>query len=571
MKDYQYYNYKSDADEKGSTNTENNQEASYNEQPSSTYRQMGVGRTENIYGQSDADGAKTSFEQNRGSYGYGANTGYGPGAYGRTGGTSGNAFGQSAAGSSGNAFGQAAGASGSAYGSTNTGSFGSRAGATGGFGPSQQTHHGPFGHMGSFGHGGTGTPTGTKSTKPAPGFGGKVAKIAALGLAFGLAGGAAFSGVQMAANRLTGQTQQEAVTEAPAEHSSNNTVGKTAVSNATTVNDVSDIAKNVMPSIVQVSVMTVTEYRSWFGQVGEYESEGAGSGIIIDQDDDYLYISTNNHVVAGARELTITFCNDEAVEAEILGTDARTDLAVVKVKRKDIPQETMDAIKVATIGTSENLEVGSSVVVIGNALGYGQSVTTGVISALERDVELMGDDGTPINNQLIQTDAAVNPGNSGGALLNMNGEVIGVVSAKYADTEVEGMGYAIPISEASEIVSALIKGEDLNATVQGNGAYLGIAGVDVNKQTAQQYNMPTGVYVSQAIEGEGAEAAGIQKGDVITNFNGKEISSMKDIQNALAECNPGDTVSVTIQREGIMGYTEMEAQVTLTKVPQSDE
>ncbi|MBR1629515.1 MAG: trypsin-like peptidase domain-containing protein, partial [Lachnospiraceae bacterium] len=415
------------------------------------------------------------------------------------------------------------------------------------------------------------------TTKKSSGMGSKLGKAVALGLAFGLAGGVAFTGVSQVSNRLTANTAQEEIakpqetTPAASSDAGSNTIGNTAVSNATTVNDVSDIAQNVMPSIVQVSVMTVTEYRNWFGQVGEYESEGAGSGIIIDQDDDYLYIATNNHVVSGAKELTITFNNDEAVEAEILGTDSRTDLAVVKVKLKDIPKETMDHIKVATVGSSENLEVGSSVVVIGNALGYGQSVTTGVISALERDVELMSDDGTPISNRLIQTDAAVNPGNSGGALLNMNGEVIGVVSAKYADTEVEGMGYAIPISDASEIITGLIKGEDVSAAAKGNGAYLGIAGVDVNEQTARQYNMPTGVYVSQAVEGKGAEAAGIQKGDVITKFNEKKISSMRDIQDALAECMPGDTVKITIQREGIMGYTEMEADVELSTAPEDKE
>lgn len=417
-------------------------------------------------------------------------------------------------------------------------------------------------------------PVPPKKEKKKSDFGGKVAKAMALGLAFGLVAGTAFTGVTQVSNRLLGtnevkvESAKESTSGGKTLSSSDGKLDSTAVSTATTVTDVSDIAENVMPAIVQVSVMTVTEYQNWFGQIGQFESEGAGSGIIISQDDDYLYIATNNHVVSGAKELTITFNNDEAVEAEIQGTDVNTDLAVVRVKIKNISDETMKAIKVATIGSSEDLAVGSSAVVIGNALGYGQSVTTGVISALEREVELEAEDGTVITNRLIQTDAAVNPGNSGGALLNMNGEVIGVVSAKYADTEVEGMGYAIPITEASEIITSLMNGESVqNEKTVGNGAYLGIAGVDVNDETAQQYNMPTGVYVSQVIVDSGAAAAGIEKGDVITNFNGKNISSMKEIQNALAECSPGDTVTVTVSRESILGYAESQLQVTLTEIP----
>ena len=441
---------------------------------------------------------------------------------------------------------------------------------------SEYGSYNPYGDTGNDGSNSGPTPP-PKKPKKSSGFGGKLARAAALGLTFGLVAGVGFTGVTKVSDRLTdtaGQIKSEASDEKAGKgeelslNSSNGRLDTTAVSTATTVTDVSDIVENVMPAIVQVSVMTVTEYQNWFGQVGRFESEGAGSGIIISQDDKYLYIATNNHVVSGAKELTITFNNDEAVEAEIQGTDPNTDLAVVRVKVKDVPEETLNEIKVATIGSSENLSVGSSAVVIGNALGYGQSVTTGVISALGRDVELQAEDGTVITNQLIQTDAAVNPGNSGGALLNMNGEVIGVVSAKYADTDVEGMGYAIPITEASEIITSLMNGEDVqNEATAGNGAYLGIAGVDVNAQTAAQYNMPTGVYVSQVITDSGAEAAGIQKGDVITGFNGQSIASMKEIQNALAQCSPGDQVTVTVARESIMGYAESQVQVTLTEIP----
>ena len=413
--------------------------------------------------------------------------------------------------------------------------------------------------------------------KKSSGFGSKLVKATALGLAFGLAGGAAFAGVNGVTGMLS-STKAPIALEKSSDHAKGDDVslsksdGKldsTAVSTATTVTDVSDIVDNVMPSVVQVSVMTVTEYQNWFGQIGRFESEGAGSGFIISEDDKYIYIATNNHVVSGAKELTITFNDDTAVEGEIQGTDPDTDLAVVKVKLKDIPDETMKVIKVATIGDSKNLAIGSSAVVIGNALGYGQSVTTGVISALEREIELQGDDGTIITNKLIQTDAAVNPGNSGGALLNMNGEVIGVVSAKYADTDVEGIGYAIPITEASQIITGLMNGKDADdeEVAEGNGAYLGIAGVDVNEQTASQYDMPTGVYVSQVIADSGAEAAGIQKGDVITSFNGQKITSMKEIQNAIAKCSPGDEVSVSVYRQSIMGYAESQVNVTLTTIP----
>lgn len=402
-------------------------------------------------------------------------------------------------------------------------------------------------------------------------FGTKLAKVTALGLAFGLVSGATFTGVSHVSDKLLGTenkaTQTSASTTKKTLSTSEGVVDSTAVSTATTVTDVSDVVDNVMPAIVQVSVMTVTEYQNWFGQTNEYETAAAGSGIIISQDSDYLYIATNNHVVSGARELTITFSNDKAVEAEIQGTDADSDLAVVKVKISDIDEDTLETIKVATIGSSDGLEVGSSAIVIGNALGYGQSVTTGVISALDRDVTFQGENGGYITNQLIQTDAAVNPGNSGGALLNMNGEVIGVVSAKYSDTDVEGMGYAIPITEASEIITSLMNGESVTSadSAASNGAYFGINGVDINETTAQQYDMPSGVYVSQVIKGSGADDAGIKKGDVIVQMDGKSVTSMEEVKTILAECKPGDTITVKVAREAMTGYKEKDFNVTLTE------
>lgn len=392
-------------------------------------------------------------------------------------------------------------------------------------------------------------------------------KTVAVALVFGLVAGGVFQGVNYVASKTLGTSQSTSTTTATTLTSNEGKVGSTATSTAVTVNDVSDIAENVMPAIVQVTNMSIVEYRSWFGQNYQQESESAGSGIIISQDDNYLYIATNNHVVEGASTLTITFCDEAAVEAEIQGTDANTDLAVVKVKVSDVSEDTLSAIKVATLGSSEDLKVGSSTVVIGNALGYGQSVTTGVISALERDVTFENSDGSTITQTLLQTDAAVNPGNSGGALLNMNGEVIGIVSAKYSDTDVEGMGYAIPISTASQVIESLISGQpvssdDEETQTTGNGAYLGIAGVDLDSQTAYQYNMPTGVYVAQVVSGSGSEAAGIEKGDVITAFNDTEITSMAELQELLAACNPGDTVSVSYAKAS-NNYAITTVQVTL--------
>ena len=394
-------------------------------------------------------------------------------------------------------------------------------------------------------------------------LGKKFVKAIALGLTFGLVAGAGFEGAgYLTGKALDTDTKKEISLEKELAESnkenkqtaSSKEIESTAVSTATAIDDVSELAENVMPSIVAVTTVTVTEYRSFFGQYGTYETPGAGSGVIIDEDDDYVYIATNNHVVSGASSLTITFSDDAAVAAELLGTDPSTDLAVVKVKKSDISDSTMETIKVATLGDSDNIKVGSGAVVIGNALGYGQSVTTGVISALNREVQLEGDDGQIITNKLIQTEAAINPGNSGGALLNMKGEVIGIVSAKYAATKVEGMGYAIPITQAKEVIALLMNGETAkneNGTQQSgaaseNTAYLGISGVDVTQAYALQYNMPTGVYVASVYSESGAYKAGVQRGDVITAVDGKDVSSMDELKSALVGKNPGDSVKVSV-------------------------
>ncbi len=442
--------------------------------------------------------------------------------------------------------------------------------------------HDDNGYTNPYGNGGGYTPyEEPKRPKKDHKFAKKLGRVAAIALVFGLVGGVVFQGSSHLTAKVLGDDKGISATDTGNESSSgakqltsSDQISSTAVSTATTVSDVSDIAENVMPAIVQVTNMSITEYRSWFGQSFEQESTSAGSGIIMSSDDKYLYIASNNHVVNGAKTLTITFVDGAAVEAEIQGTNPEKDLAVIKVPMDSIQQETKDAIKVATIGDSTGLKVGESSVVIGNALGYGQSVTTGVISALEREVTFQNTDGSTSSNTLIQTEAAVNPGNSGGALLNMKGEVIGIVSAKYSDTDVEGMGYAIPISEARPIIEDFINGvtdtETDKEETELSEAYLGIAGIDIDQMTAYQYNMPTGVYIARVESGTGAESAGLVKGDVVTGFDGKDIYTMSEIQQALMSHKVGDTVTVKVARAS-KNYSIEEVTITLSKRPVESE
>jgi len=389
-------------------------------------------------------------------------------------------------------------------------------------------------------------------------FGNKLLKVVAIALVFGLVAGGTFSGVTYAVSKKTGVDLTAATAKTL---TTNDSVDSTAVSTATTVSDVSDIVENVMPAIVAVTNISYTEYRSMFGQTKTYESESAGSGIIVSQDNDYLYIATNNHVVSGAESLTITFNDGSAAPATIKGTDSSVDLAVVAVALSDVEDSTMDAIKVATLGNSDQVQVGESSVVIGNALGYGQSVTTGVISALSREVQLEDESGNTVTSTLMQTDAAVNPGNSGGALLNMKGEVIGIVSAKYSDTKVEGMGYAIPISTAKDIIETIINQE---VVPDDEASYFGISGVDVASDVSKQYDMPTGVYVTKVAANSAASKAGIQKGDIIVSFNGREVSSMDEISNVMQYLKAGTKVDVVVAQAS-NNYEEKTMEVTLTK------
>ncbi len=330
--------------------------------------------------------------------------------------------------------------------------------------------------------------------------------------------------------------------------------------------DVSTVAKNAMPSIVSITNKSVQEVRSIFGRgIREYQSVSAGSGIIVGKNDDELLLVTNNHVVEGAKQLSVSFIDDEVYEAIIKGTDKENDLAVIAVKLSDIKDSTMDEIAIATMGDSEELRIGQQVVAIGNALGYGQSVTTGIISALEREVEIDN-----LASKLIQTDAAINPGNSGGALLNMKGEVIGINSAKFASSQVEGMGYAIPVSTATPIIEDLMNRKTRELVDKADASYLGIAGVAVSQEASEAYNIPEGIYVSEVTKDGPAEKAGIAKGDIIKKFDGVTVSSMSEIKEQLKYYKAGETVKVMVKRADGSEYKDVSVSVTLGKKSESD-
>ena len=286
--------------------------------------------------------------------------------------------------------------------------------------------------------------------------------------------------------------------------------------------------------------MSVRQVQNFFGGIQEQQSESAGSGIIIAQNDTELLILTNNHVVAGNDTLTVSFIDEESVQADIKGTDAERDLAVIAVKMADIKGETKEKIAVAQMGDSTQLQVGEQVIAIGNALGYGQSVTTGIVSATQRLLE-------GFDSELIQTDAAINPGNSGGALLNENGEVIGINTIKVSTDAVEGMGYAIPISDAQDVITNLMNQKTKTKVAEGKQGYLGIEGVDVSEDSSQMYDMPMGVYISNVMPGGGAKAAGLTKGCIITKLEGTSVSSMESLKEQLQYYAVGDTVKVTVQ------------------------
>lgn len=379
----------------------------------------------------------------------------------------------------------------------------------------------------------------------------KWAGIVGLALVFGIVASAAFQASNIVFDKVTGN-DTKTVKQSSAAGSSQLT--QTA---STVTSDVSKIAESAMPSIVSITNMSVQEVQNFFGQTQQEESTSLGSGIIIDQSDSELLIVTNNHVVEGADTLTVTFVDNESVEANIKGTDSARDLAVVAVPVDSIKDSTMEEISIASLGDSDELQVGEPAIAIGNALGYGQSVTTGIISATDR--ELDGFDG-----KLIQTDAAINPGNSGGALLNANGQVVGINTAKINSSVAEGMGYAIPISDASDIITSLMNQETKTKVSEEEQGYLGITGVDVSDDSSEMYNMPTGVYIREVSKGSGAEQAGLAQGNIITAINGTTVDSMSTLKEQLTYYKVGETVELTVQVAANDGsYQEQTVSVIL--------
>ena len=384
----------------------------------------------------------------------------------------------------------------------------------------------------------------------------KPVKLVCAGVAFGLVASVTFQTGNYVGTKVFGTTTTNGKTAKTAQTVDGAKL--TTSSSSTGTSDVATIAKNAMPSIVSITNMSVQEVQSFFGGTQQQESTSVGSGIIIGQTDSELLILTNNHVVEGNEKLTVSFVDNESVEANVKGTDSTKDLAVVAVKISDVKDSTMDEIAVATMGDSSKLEVGEQVVAIGNALGYGQSVTSGIVSATERTLD--GYEG----GTLIQTDAAIKPGKSGGALLNSNGEVIGINTAKVATDSVEGMGYAIPISDASDTIQNLMNQETKTKVSEAEQGYLGIQGVDVSDESAKMYNMPTGVYISDVVKNGGAQQAGLTKGSVITGLEGTTISDMNSLKEQLQYYRVGDKVKVTVQVPGNNGeYTEKTVEVTL--------
>jgi len=414
-----------------------------------------------------------------------------------------------------------------------------------------------------------------KEKKPMAGFK-KILLSAGMGVCFGICAGLSFLGVEKLLDLSAGKSQTIGITEqtepsgeaekqdASGKDSTGGDSQATAASTLsggvtnTIVSDVSGVVKEAMPSVVSI-VNTFTQRYSYFGQNFSQESNASGSGIIVGMNDTELLIVTNYHVVEDADALMVSFVDDSAAEAQVKGSNPSRDLAVIAVPLSELSQETKNSISVAKLGDSDNLTVGEPAIAIGNALGYGQSVTTGVVSALDREIA----DSDTGSATFIQTDAAINPGNSGGALLNANGEVIGINSNKIGGTAVEGMGYAIPISAAKPIIEELMNRETKTKVDAEDAGYLGISGVSVTTDVANVYGMPEGVYVAKVYEGTGAYAAGITQGTIITKLDGIEITAMEDLSETLQYYRKGDSVELTIMQPGMEGYEEKTVTVVL--------
>lgn len=402
------------------------------------------------------------------------------------------------------------------------------------------------------------------------GVGKKIAGLAVAALLFGIVAGGTMFAVNTIGEAVKAKyapkVEQTQISMAQSETAGTDSQAAAETAQSVLPLDVSSIVDETMPSVVAINNKMLLEQYTWFGYSQTYEVPSSGSGIIVGQNDEELLIVTNNHVVEDSTELTVTFIDQESVPAAIKGTDSEVDLAIIAVKLSDIPADTMSRIKIATIGDSDTLKVGQGVIAIGNALGYGQSVTVGYVSALNRNVK--AEDGT--TKSLIQTDAAINPGNSGGALLNMKGELIGINVAKYSSTEVEGMGYAIPISQAQEIINELMNRKtrvEVDAAKQG---YLGIQASNIDDTAATLYGMPRGIYVYKIVEGGAASKSDLREKDIITKFDGQTVRTMEDLQEMLTYYEGGDTVDLTVQSLENGQYVERTVTITLDMRPQED-
>lgn len=421
----------------------------------------------------------------------------------------------------------------------------------------------------------------------------KAGTTIALAVIFGLVAAVVFQAANFAADRFlnTGKSSVQIKTTDSVdlqETASDDSTADKVLSDSEN-GTVAAVAQASMPSVVAITTVSVQEIPSFFGYSSrQYKSASTGSGIIVGDNDDELLIATNNHVVDGATTLSVCFIGDDvanaetetvnagdngdlnvedAVSAKIKGTDADNDLAVVAVKKSDIPEDTLNQIKIAQIGSSDDLAVGQQVVAIGNALGYGQSVTSGWISALNRTIST--DDGTN-STGLIQTDAAINPGNSGGALLNMKGELIGINSAKYADSAVEGMGYAIPISKAKPILEELMNRETREKVDSSKKGYLGVSLANLTTEAIEMYNMPTGAFVRSVEDDSPAQEAGICKGDIIVKFDGQKVSDGDDLLDKLQYYKSGEKIEAVIARATNGEYEENTVELTLGTRPDNE-
>lgn len=388
------------------------------------------------------------------------------------------------------------------------------------------------------------------------------ALVTAAALLFGVVSGGTMYGVNRAANTLLPYQSSQVnetigqTTQIPAANTS------TTSSNGVVIEDVSAIVDATLPSVVSITNTQVYQSNTWFGQSQTYEVPSSGSGIIAGQNDSELLIVTNNHVVSDSERLTVTFADESTADAAIKGTDSEADLAVIAVPLDKVSADTKGKIKAATLGDSDSLKMGQGVIAIGNALGLGQSVTVGHVSALNREIKV--DDAT---KTVIQTDAAINPGNSGGALLNSKGEVIGINEAKYADTSVEGVGYAIPISKAKDIIDDLMTRTTKIAVSESEQGYLGIQLRNIDESMAKMYGMPQGVYVYKIMEDSAAAGSDLHEKDIITKLDGEKISNYADLAKLLTYYKSGDTVTLTVQSLVNGSYQEREVQLTLKQRP----